>query len=317
MASPATRVGRWQGGGSVVSIRQFDPAAIAELFALAADIQARPGDVADLARGRLMATLFYEPSTRTRLSFEAAMARLGGQIISTENAASMSSAVKGESLEDTVRIVSGYADVIVLRHHDAGSARTAASVVDVPVLNAGDGPGEHPTQALLDAYTIERRVGRLDHLRVALVGDMAYGRTAHSLSLLLANYPGQRITFIAPDVARAPAALVAELSASGAEVEESEDFLGAVGACDVLYMTRVQKERFPSLELYERAQGRFSLDARAMAALAPAAWILHPLPRLAELPEAVDNDPRAIYFEQARNGVPIRMALLARALSLA
>lgn len=312
----ATAAGRWQAGGSVVSIRQFDPPAIAELFALTDRMQTRPAEASRLGRQRLMATLFYEPSTRTRLSFEAAMARLGGQIISTENAASMSSAVKGESLEDTARIVSGYADVIVLRHHEAGSARAAAAVADVPVLNAGDGPGEHPTQALLDAYTIQRRAGRLDHLRVALVGDMAYGRTAHSLTLLLANYPGQRITFVAPDVARAPAALVAELRERGVEVEESEDFLGALGACDVLYMTRVQKERFPSPDLYAQAQGRFSLDERALAALSARAWILHPLPRLGELPERVDGDARAVYFEQARNGVPVRMALLARALAV-
>ncbi len=317
MAEVVPMTGRWRAGASVVSIRQFDPAAVAELFALAARIQREPAAVQELARGRVMATLFYEPSTRTRLSFEAAMARLGGQIISTENAASMSSAVKGESLEDTARIVSGYADVIVLRHHDAGSAQTAAAVADVPVLNAGDGPGEHPTQALLDAYTIERRLGRLDHLRVVLVGDMAYGRTAHSLTLLLANYPGQEITFVAPDVARAPAPLVGELRARGATVRESEDFLGAIGACDILYMTRVQKERFPSPELYAQAQGRYGLDVEAMRALAPGAFILHPLPRLTELPVAVDRDPRAIYFEQARNGVPVRMALLARALALA
>ena len=313
----ATAARRWQPGESVVSIRQFDPAAIAELFALTERMRKAPAEASQLGRGRLMATLFYEPSTRTRLSFEAAMARLGGQIISTENAASMSSAVKGESLEDTARIVSGYADVIVLRHHEAGSARAAAAVADVPVLNAGDGPGEHPTQALLDAYTIQRRAGRLDHLRVALVGDMAYGRTAHSLTLLLANYPGQRITFVAPDAARAPAALVAELRERGVDVEESEDFLGVLGACDVLYMTRVQKERFPSPDLYAQAQGRFSLDERALAALSARAWILHPLPRLGELPELVDGDARAVYFEQARNGVPVRMALLARALSVA
>jgi aspartate carbamoyltransferase catalytic subunit len=307
----------WGKGTSVVSIRQFDPVRVAELFALADRMGAGGEGVGALARGRIMATLFYEPSTRTRLSFEAAMLRLGGQVVSTENAASMSSAVKGESLADTVRIVSGYADVIVLRHHEAGAARLAAAAADVPVLNAGDGPGEHPTQALLDAYTIVRRTGRLDHLRVALVGDMAYGRTAHSLSLLLANYPGQTITFVAPDVARAPASLVAELRARGAEVVESEDFGAAIADCDVLYMTRVQKERFPSPELYARAQGRFALDAEALARLSPRAWILHPLPRLGELPEAVDSDPRAVYFEQARNGVPIRMALLARALGAA
>jgi aspartate carbamoyltransferase catalytic subunit len=311
------QVAPWRAGGSVVSIRQFEPAAVADLFELADRLRERPAAAQDLARGRIMATLFYEPSTRTRLSFEAAMARLGGQVVSTENAASMSSAVKGESLADTVRIVSGYADVIVLRHHEAGSAQVAAAAADVPVLNAGDGPGEHPTQALLDAYTIERRVGRLDHLNVVLVGDMAYGRTAHSLSLLLADYPGQRITFVAPPVARAPAPLVAALRRRGADVRESEDFLGAIADCDVLYMTRVQKERFPSPELYAAAQGRYTLDAAALAALPARAWILHPLPRLGELPEAVDADPRAIYFEQARNGVPIRMALLARALTLA
>jgi len=311
------RVGRWAARSSVVSIRQFDPAAVADLFELADRMRAGGPDVAELARGRIMATLFYEPSTRTRLSFEAAMMRLGGQVVSTENAASMSSAVKGESLTDTARIVSGYADAIVLRHHEAGSAAIAAEAVDVPVLNAGDGPGEHPTQALLDAYTIQRRIGRLDRLRVLLVGDMAYGRTAHSLSLLLAGYPGQTITFVAPDVARAPVALVEELGAHGVRVEEREDFVDALAACDVLYMTRVQKERFPDPDLYARARGRYTLDAAALLALPATAWIMHPLPRLGELPPEVDMDPRAIYFEQARNGVPIRMALLARALGVA
>jgi aspartate carbamoyltransferase catalytic subunit len=302
---------------SLVSIRQLHREDVEDLFRLADRFARSLGVDGTLARGRIMATLFYEPSTRTRLSFESAMTRLGGGVISTENALRMSSAAKGESLPDTVRIVSGYADVIVLRHFEEGSAKVAAQAALVPVVNAGDGPGEHPTQALLDAYTIRRRLGALEGLHVVLVGDMAYGRTAHSLSLLLANWPGVRITFVAPETARAPQTLLAELRERGTEVAETEDLLHAASTADVLYVTRVQKERFPSPEAYRLAQGRYTVDDALLAALPRRSAILHPLPRLSELPEAVDADPRAAYFEQARNGVPVRMAILARTLGLA
>jgi aspartate carbamoyltransferase catalytic subunit len=310
VARPVT----WPARSHLVSIRSATAPAVEDLFALADQLAAGGGTP---ATGRIMATLFYEPSTRTRLSFESAMLRLGGQVLSTENAAQMSSAAKGESLRDTVRIVSGYADVIVLRHYEAGAAAVAAEVADVPVLNAGDGPGEHPTQALLDAYTIRRTLGRLDGVHLVLVGDMAYGRTAHSLSLLLAEFARSRVTFVAPPQAAAPAWLVAELRAKGVAVEESPDLVAAIRTADVLYMTRVQKERFSDPAQYELARGAYRLDPAALAALPQRAMVMHPLPRLDELPEAVDSDPRAVYFAQARSGVPVRMALLARALGVA
>ncbi len=308
----------WKAYDSVITIRAFDRDSFEE-FLHVADRFARTmgGRDHELARGRLMATLFYEPSTRTRLSFESAMLRLGGDVISTENAARMSSASKGESLKDTVRIVSGYSDVIVLRHHEEGAARVAAEAALVPVLNAGDGPGEHPSQALLDAFTIHRRIGRLDDLSVVLMGDMAYGRTAHSLTLLLSTFRGVHITFVAPETARTPVTLVQELREHGAEVRETADLLSTLASCDVLYVTRVQKERFPSEEAYQKAQGQYTVDGDVLARLHRNAIIMHPLPRLSELPEAVDRDPRAVYFDEARAGVPVRMALLARSLGLA
>lgn len=268
------------------------------------------------AAGRVMATIFYEPSTRTRLSFEAAMIRLGGAVISTENAAQMSSAAKGESLRDTIRIVSGYADVIVLRHHDQGSAAIAAEVAPVPVVNAGDGPGEHPTQALLDAYTIRRRRGGLEQLHTVFLGDSLYGRTVHSLCLLLAQYPGQRHTFVSPPEAEPPGHLLDALREAGVEITVLTDVQAAVHDADVLYVTRVQKERFTDLGRYQAASGRYWVGSELLAALPERAMILHPLPRLQELPEATDADPRAAYFEQARLGIPIRMALLGRALGV-
>lgn len=308
----------WKPYDSVITTRAFDRASLEE-FLHVADRFARTmgGRDHDLARGRVMATLFYEPSTRTRLSFESAMLRLGGEVISTENAARMSSASKGESLRDTVRIVSGYSDVIVLRHPEEGAARVAAEAALVPVLNAGDGPGEHPSQALLDAFTIHRRIGRLEDISVVLVGDMAYGRTAHSLTILLSTFRSPRITFVAPETAQAPSALVQELRDLGVDVRETENLLDTLAQADVLYVTRVQKERFPSEEAYQKAQGRYTVDGDVLARLNQRAIIMHPLPRLAELPEDVDRDPRAVYFEQARAGVPVRMALLARSLGLA
>jgi len=304
----------WLPGGHVLSVRQFDRASMGDLMSLADRLMAgRPEHV---AAGRLMASIFYEPSTRTRLSFEAAMAHLGGAVISTENAAQMSSAAKGESLRDTIRIISGYADVIVLRHHDQGSASAAAAVASVPVINAGDGPGEHPTQALLDAYTINRRRGALEGLHTVFLGDSLYGRTVHSLCLLLRQYPGQRHTFVSPPEADPPAHLLAELAAAGVDVCVRTDILAAVATADVLYVTRVQKERFADPAQYQAAAGRYRVDQRVLDALCPDAMILHPLPRLQELPETTDADPRAAYFQQAKLGIPVRMALLGRALGV-
>ncbi len=300
----------------VVSAEQFPPALLDELFASADEMGRRLVAAAPpLLPGRVMATLFYEPSTRTRLSFESAMLRLGGQVVSTENARDFSSAIKGETLEDTVRIVGGYADCIVLRHPEEGAAARAAAVSTVPVINAGDGRGEHPTQALLDLYTIRAELGRLEDLRVVMVGDLANGRTVHSLIRLLSQYRGLRVTLAGPAQLRLPEPAVRALRQSGAEVREADSLLEAVVDADVVYQTRIQAERL-SGPLEEGGQGaaRFRVTKEVMAALPEGAVVMHPLPRVGEIDPKVDSDPRAAYFRQARNGVPVRMALLARVL---
>ena len=307
-----------------------------------------------LLRHRVLASLFFEPSTRTSCSFAAAMSRLGGSVLAV--AESTSSAAKGESLADTVRSLACYADAVVLRHPAVGAAAEAAAAIAVPLLNAGDGVGEHPTQALLDLYTIAAERGALAQLHVVLVGDLRNGRTVHSLSKLLARWPGSRFTLVAPGEAarrragneeaswrrtrgrkppsasapppppplppfpsRAcaaelalPADIVASLRASGCAVAESEALTAEIlGAADVLYVTRVQKERFSSAEAYERLKHAYVISRETMAALAPRAIVMHPLPRVGEIREEVDADPRAVYFRQMRYGLFVRMALLA------
>jgi aspartate carbamoyltransferase catalytic subunit len=260
--------------------------------------------------GRLLATVFYEPSTRTRFSFEAAMLRLDGQVISAENATRASSAAKGESLEDAIRVIGGYADAIVLRHPDVGAAERAARVAPVPVINAGDGPGHHPTQALLDLYTIKRELGRLDHLRVGLAGDLRNGRTVRSLALLLSRFPGNELTLISPPTLRMGEDVIGSLEQAQQGVRETTDLVGAIAGLDVLYQTRIQAERFASSEEYERHRGVYIVTAEVMRRLPEHAILMHPLPRLEEIDPLVDADPRAAYFRQARNGLWVRMAVL-------
>jgi aspartate carbamoyltransferase catalytic subunit len=293
--------------GHVISAEQFDRDLLDVLFRRATAL----ADVRDdrLAH-RVMATLFYEPSTRTRLSFESAMLRLGGAVIGTEAARTFSSAIKGETLEDTVRMVSTYADLIVLRHDEAGAAARAASVASVPVVNAGDGPGEHPTQALLDLYTIERELGHVEGVRVAFCGDLRFGRTARSLALLLALYPGVRLAFVAPPVIQVGGDILARLEARGVECTLAEQLTDVLDDVDVVYQTRVQKERFTDPLEYEQARTAIRIDGAIMRQLPAKAIVMHPLPRVDEIAPEVDADPRAAYFRQAANGVAIRMALL-------
>ena len=257
-----------------------------------------------------MATLFYEPSTRTRLSFELAMLRLGGSVVGTEAAREFSSVIKGETLEDTIRMVSAYADVIVLRHDQKGAAARAAAVASVPVVNAGDGPGEHPTQALLDLYTIRCERGTADGAHIAFCGDLRYGRTVHSLAQLLSLHPGVRMTFVAPEVVQVGAELQARMAAAGVPFQLTERLDDVIDSVDVVYQTRVQKERFTDLADFEAARRAIRIDAAVMRALPQRAIVMHPLPRVDEIATEVDADPRAAYFRQARNGVVIRMALL-------
>jgi len=266
------------------------------------------GEVVDRMRGKILSTLFYEPSTRTRLSFEAAMERLGGRVISVAEAKS-TSAAKGESLYDTIKTVEGYADVIVLRHPEIGSAEQAARATDLPVINAGDGAGQHPTQSLLDLYTILEEQRRVDGLTIALVGDLKHGRTVHSLADLLANYD-VRFQFVAPDALRMPAEIVGRLRAKGLSVTETSDLAGTIPVADVVYMTRIQRERFEDAAEYDRLKDAFVLTRDALDPAKETITVMHPLPRVNEIATDVDGLPGAAYFRQAANGVPVRMALL-------
>ncbi|TXG87662.1 MAG: aspartate carbamoyltransferase [Thermomicrobiales bacterium] len=260
--------------------------------------------------GRILATLFYEPSTRTRLSFESAMLRLGGNVISTENAREFSSAIKGESVEDTIRIVEGYADAIVIRHYEQGAAARAASVAAVPILNAGDGPGEHPTQALLDLYTIRHELGRIDDLRIALVGDLRYGRAVRSLAMLLTQSTGIELVFVSPPEVQMREDVRQALRYAGIPFRDEGDLAAAVDGVDVVYQTRIQKERFGSEEAYARNKGIYIVNEVTMTRLPSSSIVMHPLPRVDEISPSFDSDPRAKYFDEARNGVYVRMALL-------
>ena len=296
----------------VVEAQQFDRDVMTEIFSITKEMEevvSRYGS--NILNRRIMATLFYEPSTRTRLSFESAMLRLGGQVTTTESAREFSSAAKGETLEDTIRIVEGYADVIVLRHYEGGSARRAADVASVPILNAGDGPGQHPTQALLDMYTIQKEIGKLDGVSVAMVGDLANGRTVRSLAYLLARYEDVKITFVAPEVVAMKDDIKEYLDRHNVQWEEAEDLLEVARTVDVVYMTRIQRERFGDrVEDYESARGKYIIDQSVMDVLQEHARVLHPLPRVDEIEHEVDADPRAAYFRQAHNGLYVRMALL-------
>jgi aspartate carbamoyltransferase catalytic subunit len=263
----------------------------------------------NLLTGKILATLFYEPSTRTRLSFETAMQRLGGGVIGMGSVES-SSVAKGETLVDTVRTVSQYADVIVIRHPRTGSAKEAADAVDIPVINAGDGAGQHPTQALLDVYTIYKELKTLRKLKVSLVGDLKNGRTVHALVELLSLF-GARLYFVSPNTLRMPEGITSNLKQKGIEVEETEDLFKAASESDLIYMTRIQKERFENLSDYERVKGSYIINGEFLKRLRKEIVILHPLPRVDEINPEVDSYPGAAYFRQVRNGVFVRMALLA------
>lgn len=295
----------------VLDVRQFDRTMLDVLFERADQMRtvAASGG-SNRLQGKILATLFFEPSTRTRLSFESAMIRLGGSILSSENALETSSWAKGETIEDTARNVESYADVIVMRHPLAGAPARAASVIDVPVINAGDGAREHPTQALLDLYTIRHELGRIDGIRVALVGDLKYGRAPRSLALLLAQAHDVELVFVAPPNVRMGDDVKDELGQGGVRFHEERDLFRVLPDVDVVYQTRVQRERFTSEDDYQAARGTYVIDMAAMDALNPGAILMHPLPRVDEISPDVDQDPRAAYFRQARNGVFVRMAIL-------
>jgi len=291
----------------IISCDQFDREGLLALFRLTDAIRADPAKYRHVLGGKLVATMFYEPSTRTRLSFEAAVQRLGGGLLSTENAKEMSSAVKGESLKDSIRVLQGYCDAIVLRHYDAGSSSDAVAVATVPILNAGAGSAEHPTQALLDMYTIFHKKGRLDNLAVLIAGDLKYGRTIHSLIKLLSLFDGVKIYALSIPALALPDEYAGFLSAKGIPLTVCRSFDEAPKDMDVIYHTRSQLERFKG---GEEVTESFIIDQKVLDTFSKDTVLLHPLPRNAEISPEVDGDPRACYFEQAHNGMYIRMALL-------
>lgn len=299
-------------GQDVISVKQFSPALLDHVFHLADEMRVlveRFGS-ADLLQGKIMANLFYEPSTRTSSSFMGAMMRLGGQVIPI-NSVTYSSVSKGESLGDTVRTLECYADVIVLRHYEVGAAREAAYWANKPIINAGDGVGEHPTQALLDAYTIKRELGRLEDLNVALIGDLLFGRTVHSLTRLLSQNPNLSFRFVSPKLLRLPEEIREELDAAGISYSEHESLDEVIGEVDLLYVTRVQKERFTDLDDYERLKNYYIITPDVLRSAQEHTIVMHPFPRVGEITIEVDEDPRAAYFRQVQNGLYVRMAILA------
>jgi len=296
----------------VIESQQFTRDDLEKLFALATSLEGKRTKDLD---GKIMAALFYEPSTRTRMSFESAFARLGGSVISTENAREFSSAAKGETLEDTIRMVHQYADAIVLRHYEKGASARAAAVSDVPVINAGDGPGQHPTQGLLDLYTIGRELGKIDGIHVAAVGDMKNGRTIRSLAYLLGKYDGVSLSFVAPSALKIGDDIKEHLKERGVSFEETESLEAVLEKADVIYMTRIQKERFEDTAEYERLKGSYVFTRAHADRMKEGAVIMHPLPRVDEIATEVDTSPHAAYFKQAGYGVLVRMALLKTLLS--
>ncbi|MEZ4638802.1 MAG: aspartate carbamoyltransferase [Caldilineaceae bacterium] len=304
-------------GQDILSVDQFDRESLDYIFDVAHEMRVlveRFGS-ADLLQGKILANLFYEPSTRTSSSFMAAMLRLGGQVIPINNV-QYSSVSKGESLPDTIRTLESYSDVIVIRHPEVGSAATAAYYAEKPVINAGDGVGEHPTQALLDMFTILEELGTVDGLKIAMVGDLKYGRTVHSLTKLLLDY-NVEFTFVSPDNLRMPKEILDEVKRREHIYAETEGIQDVVANADVLYVTRVQKERFTDLAEYDRVKDFYVVDEELMGQAKEEMIVMHPLPRVGEISYAVDDDPRAAYFRQMRNGMYIRMALLAAVLGKA
>ncbi len=285
-------------------------AEINEILTLAEDIIAHRDKYREVCRGKKLATLFYEPSTRTRLSFTAAMMELGGQVIGFSDASS-SSVSKGETVADTVRVIRCFADIIAMRHFKEGAPLVASQYAGVPVINAGDGSHSHPTQTLTDLLTIKREKGRLDHLTIGFCGDLKFGRTVHSLIKALSRYEGIRVILIAPEELRLPDYMLAEMrDTTGLEFREVKTMEEVMSELDILYMTRVQKERFLDEEEFDRVKDSFVLNPEKLARAREDMIVLHPLPRVNEITRAVDNDPRAAYFRQVENGKFVRMALI-------
>lgn len=304
-------------GKDILSVKQFSRSDLDYIFGVAHEMREMVQRVGtfDLLKGKILANLFYEPSTRTSSSFTSAMERLGGSVIPI-NEVRYSSVAKGESLPDTVRTLECYADVIVLRHPEVGASAEAARYARKPIINAGDGIGEHPTQALLDLFTIVEELGQVDGLTVTMLGDLKYGRTVHSLARLLSLYQ-VRLNYVSPEILRMPPEIVEELRQAGVPQAEYYALDPVLPETDVLYVTRVQKERFENLDEYESVKGAFIITAETMKQAKECMIVMHPLPRVGEIAMEVDEDPRAAYFRQMEYGLYVRMALLALVLGKA
>lgn len=291
----------------LVETQQFDRQSIKRLFDLATSLEGKREKSLD---GHILATLFFEPSTRTRLSFESAMLRLGGGVITMESGDSSSTA-KGETLEDSIRVISEYADAIVMRHNEVGSAARAAEISSVPIINAGDGNmGQHPTQALLDLYTIQRELGREDDIHVAIVGNLKYYRSPRSLAYLLSKYRHMRVTFISSLALRMDDDVKAHLREHDVPFKETEDMQEGMEGADVLYQTRIAKEWIKDEAEYEKQRGRYVITRAVADGMKEGAIIIHPLPRVGEISPDVDDSPHAVYFKQVGYGLTVRMAIL-------
>lgn len=296
---------------SIVSIADLSKEEILSLIRLAAYFEEHPNS--KLLDGKVVATLFFEPSTRTRLSFETAVNRLGGRIIGFSDPAATSTS-KGETLKDTIKMVANYADLIVMRHYLEGAARYASEITEVPIINAGDGAHQHPSQTMLDLYSIYKTQGRLDDITVTMVGDLKYGRTVHSLLMALSHFRA-KFNFVACDELRMPEEFRLFCDRNGIEYHESKDFSPEVIAdTDILYMTRVQRERFTDLMEYERVKDLYNLEASMLDVAKDSMRVLHPLPRVNEIAQDVDDSPKAYYFQQAKNGLYARQAMICTAL---
>lgn len=304
-------------GMDILSVLQFRRDDLEYIFGVAKEMRSMVERIGtfDLLKGKILANLFYEPSTRTSSSFLSAMERLGGSVIPI-NEVTYSSVAKGESLPDTVRTLQTYADVIVLRHPEVGSAKLAAQYTTKPIINAGDGIGEHPTQALLDLFTIQEELGRVDGLTVTMLGDLKFGRTVHSLSRLLSLFD-VHVNYVSPDILSMPPELLTELSREGMKQRAHTALSPVLPETDVLYVTRVQKERFEDLDDYEAVKGAYVITPETLEAAKDEMIVMHPFPRLGEISMEVDDDPRAAYFRQMEYGLYVRMALLAMVLGKA
>ncbi|WKZ51323.1 MAG: aspartate carbamoyltransferase [Anaerolineales bacterium] len=304
-------------GKDIISVKQFSRKDLDYIFGVAHEMRGMVERVGtfDLLKGKILANLFYEPSTRTSSSFTAAMERLGGSVIPI-NEVKYSSVTKGETLADTVRTLECYADVIVLRHPETGSAAIASKAAKKPIINAGDGTGEHPTQALLDAFTVKSELGRFDGLTVTMLGDLKYGRTVHSLARLLSLF-NVKLNYVSPDILKMPKEAMDEVGEKNIPQAEFDSLDQVLPETDVLYVTRVQKERFENVDEYEKVKGAYVIDPAVMQVAKQKMIVMHPLPRVTEISMDFDDDPRAAYFRQMEYGLYVRMALLAMVLGKA